>query len=395
MKAIRYGLCMTILASTLGCQSYVSDKLSEVSLGPEPVPHAELIDKSASSNDLANLPSPPAYGGLPNFRPKAKGVYVSGWAAGTSKLDNIIELIDRSELNALVIDVKNDSGQVTFDSQLPLVNELGADSKLMIPDIKKLVADLKKKNIYTIARVVVFKDPHAASIKTEWAIHTKDGAVWRNKRGESWVDPYNQQVWKYTLDVAKEAADCGFDEIQFDYVRFPDNSRALDREVEYQNPHNWSKTKAISQFLSQARKELNGKGVFVSADVFGMTPSVSDDMGIGQKWNELASEIDVISPMIYPSHYGSGVFGVEHPDLQPYRIVRQALSDSLEQNDQLLKEGKQPAAVRPWLQDFTAVWVKPHQPYGSEEVLAQIQAAQELGIDEYLLWNSSCTYTFR
>jgi hypothetical protein len=169
----------------------------------------------------------------------------------------------------------------------------------------------------------------------------------------------------------------------------------IDREVEYQNPNNWSKTTAIAQFLSQAKKELNEKGVFVSADVFGLTPSVSDDMGIGQKWSELASEIDVISPMIYPSHYGSGVFGVEHPDLQPYRIVRQALSDSLDKNDQLLKEGKQPAAVRPWLQDFTAAWVKPHQPYGKEEVLSQIQAAKELGIEEYLLWNSSCTYTFR
>jgi hypothetical protein len=322
-------------------------------------------------------------------------VYVSGWAAGTSRLDKIIELIDQSELNALVIDVKNDSGQVTFDSQLPLVNEFGADSKLMIPDIKKLVTDLKKKDIYTIARVVAFKDPYAASIKTEWALHTKDGAIWRNKRGESWVDPYNQQVWKYALDVAKEAADCGFDEIQFDYVRFPDNSRMIDREVEYQNPNNWSKTTAIAQFLSQAKKELNEKGVFVSADVFGLTPSVSDDMGIGQKWSELASEIDVISPMIYPSHYGSGVFGVEHPDLEPYRIVQQALVDSLNKNEQLLNEGKQPAAVRPWLQDFTAAWVKPHQPYGKEEVFAQIQAAQELGIDEYLLWNSSCTYTFR
>lgn len=173
MKALRFGLCMTILESTIGWQSYTSDKLREVSLGPEAAPHAELNDRSANSNDLTNLPSPPAYEVLPKSRPKARGVYVSGWVAGTSKLDKIIELIDQSELNAIVIDVKNDSGQVTFDSQLPLVNEFGADSKLMIPGIKKLVTNLKRKHIYTIARVVVFKDPYAASIKTEWALHTK------------------------------------------------------------------------------------------------------------------------------------------------------------------------------------------------------------------------------
>jgi hypothetical protein len=381
---VRLGIYMALMASMVGCQLNAPVKLSGILSSPNAPTEAVIPGGATNSIDMLSS------------RPKAKGLYVSGWAAGTHKLDNLIELIDQTELNALVIDVKNDSGKVTYDSQLTQVNEFGADSKKMIPDMKRLIADLKHKNIYTIARVVVFKDPYVVSIKPEWALHTKDGGIWRNKHGDSWVDPYNQQAWNYALDVAKEAADYGFDEIQFDYVRFPDNGRAVDQEVDYSNSNGWSKSAAIAQFLKQAKYELNKKGVFVSADVFGLTASVSDDMGIGQTWSDLVSEVDVISPMIYPSHYGSGVYGIEHPDLQPYTIVQHALADGLIKNEQLAKMGRKSAAgIRPWLQDFTAAWVKPHLKYGNEEVQAQIQAAKELGIEEYLLWNPSCTYTFR
>ncbi|TMV47089.1 GTP-binding protein [Paenibacillus mesophilus] len=392
-SVVRLGIYMTLMASMVGCQLYAPVELDARLPIPNGTPRTDVSSSDTTSNN--RLVSSAPYGFLPSSRPKVKGLYVSGWAAGTRKLDTLIELIDQTELNALVIDVKNDSGQVTYDSQLPLVNEFGADSRKMIPDMKRLIAYLKSKDIYTIARVVVFKDPCIASIKPEWALHTKDGSVWRNKHGDSWVDPYNPQVWNYALGVAKEAVDYGFDEIQFDYVRFPDNGRAVDLEVEYSNPNDWSKSAAIAQFLKQAKLELNQKGVYVSADVFGLTASVSDDMGIGQVWSDLAAELDVISPMIYPSHYGNGVYGIEHPDLQPYAVVQQALSDGLHKNEQLAKTGIPSAGIRPWLQDFTAAWVKPHLKYGNEEVQAQIQAAKELGIDEYLLWNPGCTYTFR
>lgn len=395
MKAVvRLGIYIALMASTVGCQLNTPVELNIALPIPDSVPRTEATSSNTISNHsfVSSTLSP---GSLPSSRPKAKGLYVSGWAAGTQKLDHLIELIDQTDLNALVIDVKNDSGQVTYDSQLPLVKEFGADSRRMIPDLKRLIAYLKSKDIYTIARVVVFKDPCVASMKPEWALHTKDGALWKNKHGDSWVDPYNPQVWNYALDVAKEAVDYGFDEIQFDYVRFPDNGRAVDQEVGYFNPNGWSKSTAIAQFLKQAKIELNKKGAYVSADVFGLTASVSDDMGIGQTWSELASEVDVISPMIYPSHYGRGVYGIEHPDLEPYAVVQQALSDGLDKNEQLARMGRQSAGIRPWLQDFTAAWVKPHMKYGNEEVQAQIQAAKELGIDEYLLWNPECTYTFR
>lgn len=328
-------------------------------------------------------------------RPKVKGIYVSGWSAGTRKIEPLIDLVDRTELNAMVIDVKNDSGQITYDSKLPAADETGSDSRKMIPDLKQLLSELKQEQIYTIGRVVVFKDPFMASRKPEWAMRSKNGGIWRDRKGTAWVDPYLADVWRYTLDIAREAAGLGFDEIQFDYVRFPDNGDQVDREVAFRNPNGWSKQEAIRRFLQQAKGELVPLGVWVSADVFGLTPSVSTDMGIGQTWEEIAQEVDVISPMIYPSHYRSGTFGIAHPDLEPYAIVQKAVSDSLGRNRRLLEANKQPAAVRPWFQDFTATWVKPHRTYGNAEVRAQIEAAKSLGVDEYLLWNAASTYTFR
>ncbi|PYI51099.1 putative glycoside hydrolase [Paenibacillus flagellatus] len=349
-------------------------------------PNETRVDHAAPSPDTEPSRQP---------RPKAKGIYVSGWAAGTSKMNELIRLVEQTELNAMVIDVKNDSGQLTYDSHLPQADEFGTDAKHMIPDIRSLLSRLKEKRIYTIARIVVFKDPYMAGKRQDWAMHAKTGQVWTDKRGVSWVNPYNTKVWRYTLDIAKEAADLGFDEIQFDYVRFPDNGQKVDREVAFQNPNGWTKATAIRSFLKQAKSELGPKGVYVSADVFGMTTTVPHDMGIGQKWEELAPEIDVISPMIYPSHYGNGALGIKNPDLQPYVIVQKAVSDALKRNEALTLANVKPAAIRPWLQDFTATWVKPHKTYGNADVRAQIQAAKELGVDEYLLWNAGCTYTFR
>jgi len=332
---------------------------------------------------------------IPKVRPKVKGIYVSGWAASTSKLDQLIELVNQTELNAMVIDVKNDSGQITYDSSLPIVHQLEADSKHMIPDIQRLILTLNQHRIYTIARIAVFKDPYAAVRKPEWAIRTREGALWKDAKGSSWVDPYHTEVCTYAIELAKEAADLGFDEIQFDYVRFPDNGSKVDREAVFQNPNGLSKSAAVQRFLKMAKQELAAKGVYVSADVFGLTTSVSGDMGIGQTWEDISSEIDIISPMVYPSHYGDGVFGIKNPDLQPYVTVQKALADGLKKNEALTEARKSAASIRPWLQDFTATWLKPHKTYGSEDVRAQVQAAKELGIDEYLLWNAKCTYTFR
>lgn len=347
------------------------------------VPSSTMSKEPPSGTEQENVSSKPD-------KPKSvKGIYVSAWKATGSSLDKLIKLIDETELNAAVIDLKNDSGQVTYDSKVPLVDEINSDETRPIPDIKAVLQRMKQRNIYTIARVAAFKDPYLCSVRSDLAMHTKTGAVWRDRKGVSWVDPYNEEVQAYALAIAKEAQELGFDEIQFDYVRFPENGQKVDREVRFQNPRNQSKAELIRDFLRKARREITTANL--SADVFGLTSSTTGDMGIGQDWMLLSSEVDYLSPMIYPSHYSNGSLGVQYPDLEPYRIVKQALTDALDKNAQISNA----AAVRPWLQDFTATWVKPHQKYGAVQVGEQIKAAKELGIDQFLLWNPSCTYSYR
>jgi hypothetical protein len=225
------------------------------------------------------------------------------------------------------------------------------------------------------------------------AMRTKNGAVWRDKKGVAWVDPYHSEVQNYNIAVAKEAAQLGFDEIQFDYVRFPENGKKVDAEVAFRNTDGLSKAELIEHFLRKAKEAL--PHVPVSADVFGLTPSIEDDMGIGQEWNKISPVIDVISPMVYPSHYRDGALGIGQPDLQPYSTVRRAMQDAVRKNTKLGQEQKQPAKIRPWLQDFTATWVKNHQTYGTAQVKEQVKAAEEQGVNQFLLWNPSCQYSYR
>lgn len=321
---------------------------------------------------------------------KVKGIYVSAWSTTGKKFNQLVNLVESTDLNAMVIDVKTDSGQVTYPSQIPLIKEVGANSRIIIPDLKEKLELLKNKQIYTIARVVVFKDPYLSNIRSNWAMRTKDGKAWNDSKGITWLDPFKEEVWDYHIEIAKEVAALGFDEIQFDYVRFPENGNRVDQEVIFDNPKSLSKANAIQNFLKRAKSEVGNKA-FISADVFGLTTSAKKDMGIGQDWSLITTEIDTISPMIYPSHYASGVYGVKHPDLQPYAIVQQAITDAKAKNDAVPRA----AAIRPWLQDFTATWVKPHRKYTGTDVKEQIKAAKELGVEEFLLWNSTSTYTYR
>lgn len=323
---------------------------------------------------------------------QVKGIYVSGWIAGSKEMDELIEMIERTELNAVVIDVKNDSGEVTYDSKVKQVDTLQADRKIMIPQMEKLLQKLKEKNIYTIARIVAFKDPYFAGKKPSIAMKHKNGNTWKDSKGVAWVDPYQPEVMQYNLDIAKEAATLGFDEIQFDYVRFPDNGKKVDQEVKFYNQHHATKAEQISNFLKKAKNQLESLGVYVSADVFGLTTSSQDDMGIGQDWKLISQQVDYICPMIYPSHYSTGNYNINHPDLNPYDIVHHALKDAIEKNEELKKQHQSTAIIRPWLQSFTAKWLHPHLKYDQEQVQKQIKAAQNLGIEEYLLWNSKCKY---
>ncbi len=326
---------------------------------------------------------------------EVKGIYVSGHSAGGTEMEHLIRLADRTEINAMVIDVKNDWGQMTYSSDVPMARQIGADRHVSIPDIQQLMDRLKKHHIYTIGRIVTFKDQTLASNRPDLAMHNRSGQVWKDDKGTMWVDPYRTEVQDYNIALAEEAARKGFDEIQFDYVRFPANGQKVDRVVRFHNPEQLSKAELIARFLNRAHDALHALDRPISADVFGLTTSTPDDMGIGQQWGEITRAVDYISPMIYPSHYSDGNYGIIHPDLHPYAIVKKAIADALGKNKQVGSYSPHTAVIRPWLQDFTAAWVHPHLQYGNAQVREQIRAAEEQGVRQYLLWNASNRYSIQ
>jgi len=320
---------------------------------------------------------------------KARGLYVTGHSVAHSRYDTILEMVESTELNALVIDVKDDHGHVTYNSELEIVKELNSNRSHPIKDLKAVLDDLHERGIYTIARVVVFKDPYLAERRPDWSITRNEGGLWRDRKGVAWVDPYEQNVWDYTVAVSREAALAGFQEIQFDYVRFPENAHRVDVEAYYPAQNELEKDELIREFLIYAGEKLQDYDVLISADVFGViSTSWGDSDRIGQTWEAVSPYVDVICPMIYPSHYGPGYFGYSVPDAHPAGTVRRALLDAIKRNAPL----QYPAVIRPWLQSFTASWIRGHIRYGPAQIREQIEAALALGIDEYLLWNAGNNY---
>ncbi len=218
-----------------------------------------------------------------------------------------------------------------------------------------------------------------------------DGSDLTDAYGLTWVNPYKEEVWEYLTDVALAAADMGFDEIQYDYVRFPigNEAEAADYGVDIRS---YPREQAIMNFLDYAAERLHEKGIPVTADVFGtIIGSAIDVEQVGQDYVGLGGTVDVLCPMIYPSHYGKGVFGFDVPDAYPYETVYGALTAS--KNELAGIEDKDRAIVRPWLQAFTATWVSGHITYGGDEIREQIQAVYDAGYEEWILWNASNRYT--
>jgi hypothetical protein len=322
---------------------------------------------------------------------KVKGVYVSAAAAGSASMDELIELVDTTELNAMVIDVKDDYGRLSFAMDSAMANEIGA-ARIYINDIDAFLSKLKAKNIYAIARIVTFKDPYLAEKRQDLAIKNPDGSIYRDGNGEGWVNPYNHEVWDYVVDIASQAASAGFDEIQFDYIRFSTGNGMKDADFG-EEAENKSKEDIIIEFTKYAYEKIKPLGVFVSADVYGTIISSSIDAGlVGQNYVEMAKYLDYICPMIYPSHFGDGNYGIQYPDLEPYNIIRKVLTASKSKLD-AIPEGEHRAVVRPWLQDFTATWIKHHMEYGENEIKEQIRGVYEVGYEEWLLWNGGANYT--
>ncbi|MFZ5353589.1 MAG: putative glycoside hydrolase [Bacillota bacterium] len=321
-----------------------------------------------------------------------KGIYMTAHTvADKGRFSKLIDAVDKTELNAVVIDVKNDEGIVTYSSNISDVKFAGANDKIIIKDIKAVINELNQKGIYPIARIVTFKDKKAAGMFANLAVKSRGGSIWRDRNGMAWLNPYNKEAWDYVLKVAEEAAVLGFKEIQFDYVRFPTDGNL--KIIDYGSiAKEKTKEEAIADFLAYARKRLSGMGAVVSADVFGLVTTAQDGMSIGQHLESIAVSIDVICPMVYPSHYGSGVYGVAEPDFEPYKIVNYSMSVAFERIKNIDYDGKK-AKLRPWLQDFTATYLPRYNKYDADDIRAQIQATYDAGVKEWILWNASNRYT--
>jgi len=304
------------------------------------------------------------------------------------RMGELIRVAETTEVNALVIDVKDDRGYVLYRSQVPLAQEIGADTvrPMSAEHVRALLDTLRAHNIYPIARIVVAKDPLLAEHKPEWAIRTKGDTalVWRDKQGRRWLDPTRPGVWQYAVDLAREAVNLGFSEVQFDYVRFPDDKRLV-TEATFALARGRKRAEVIHDQLAFARSALKPLGVPFTIDVFGLTATDSTDMGIGQRWEMFVNEADVVLPMSYPSHYAPGTYHLKHPNAHPYDVVDNTLKDAHRRSATLPGA----AAIRPWYQDFTLG--APH--YGAEQVRAQIKAGYQNGIMSWILWNPGSRYT--
>ncbi len=312
-----------------------------------------------------------------------KGIYLTSYGASSPDLLNkMIALADRTEINAFVIDVKDDTGYVTYKADVPLAKQDGLiDNR--IKDIDGLIAKLRQHNIIPIARVVCFKDTKLAQKRPDLAVKWKDGSNWTDYKGMGFTNPYNHEVWEYLVEVAEDAARHGFREIQFDYVRFPSDGKISEAVYPGQNS---SKEDDIAAFLAFARPRLEKLGVWVSADVFGITvnpASAKDSATLGQNVEKMSRNVDIICPMVYPSHYSDGYYGIDSPNKSPYETVTKAMADT---KARLVGTG---AMGRPWLQDFSLRGVT----YGINEVKNQIKAAEEQGFSEWILWDPALNYT--
>lgn len=326
-----------------------------------------------------------------------RGVYVTGHSAGGERFHDLIELMDFTALNAMVVDIKDDFGNLTY---IPEKNSPLAEMDIGQPYIKEpseMLKKLEEKQIYPIARIVVFKDPVLAEKRPELSF-LEENAVWKNRRQEAFVNPFLKEVWDYNVDIAIEAAKMGFQEIQFDYVRFPEGFETRDETLKYtlgeyeesELDQIQRRVEAVTDFVAYARKQLRPYDVEVSVDIFGYAATLKEATGIGQNFSKISENVDVISSMIYPSHWTS-YFGIPKPDLEPYRLVD---AYAKVENAVLDKLENRPVS-RPWLQDFTASYLGTgnYLNYGKAEVEAQIKALHDNNIDEFLLWNAGNTYT--
>lgn len=371
-----YAASQTEVIPEASLNETVSETISESSAEPE-------TDETISENSVSD-----PFAHYADF--KVRGVYISGYMAGSSKMDQVIENIDNSVINTVVIDVKNDDGELVWKAQSKMVLETGCGTNI-VSDMPALIDKLHEHGIYVIARCVTFRDPYLPEHHPEWMLHNPDGSVFFDKDKMSWIDPTNRDAWNYIAEIGQDCKEAGFDEIQFDYVRYSTGANETITGLDKQG-----KIDAVKSFAAYIYEAMHEIEMPVSFDVFGTIINSDVDAGIvGQDYYSLSLSADAISPMIYPSHYSNGAFGFDSPDLYPYETIKGAMEDSkkilgTDSSANNIPSGN--VVVRPWLQGFTATWLKDHKDYSAEELKQQIRAVYDSGHDQWIVWNPSGKY---
>ncbi|MGH7461393.1 MAG: putative glycoside hydrolase, partial [Longimicrobiales bacterium] len=332
--------------------------------------------------------APGAQGTAPS---QIRGIYLNAYAAGSkARLAKLIAIADSTELNTFVIDVKDERG-VHYPTQIALAKQLAQPGEITISSLKALTDRLHSHGLHTIARIVVFKDPILSKAKPEWSIKAPSGGLWHDKAGNTWVSAWDQNVWEYNIQIAEEALRNGFDEVQFDYVRFPEPFPSLPRQVH--TGARGDRTDAIVAFLEKARPRVHALGGIMAADLFGLSPNDPKDVNIGQQWERILAVSDHVLPMVYPSHYlPTHLRGVPTPNKMPYETVFNSVGIGVMRVEKFQQAGGRPARVIPWLQAFNAPWVNRNYPYGPEQALAQIKGVYDTGLEDWIFWNPGSRY---
>ena len=366
----------------------------------EETPQKLTLRTSSLLKVPVNFPTTSTYDSginIPYPRDGVKGIYVQAFRAKGAELDRIVQYVDKTDANAVVIDVRDGYGKITMpletDNQTIQNNNVNE-----ITDTKQLLKTLEKHQIYPIARIVSFGDHLVPYQNPDLTFRTQFGTVWENDEGEAFLNPFLKENWEYIAEIAVGAAKAGFKDIQLDYVRFPLGFELVEKYLDYDlgdysdyTDMDEARIAAVTDFVEFVREKLKPYGVHLSADILAHAITASKIGGIGQKFTNIADHVDVISPMIFPSHWVNGAFGVKDPDKQPYDIVTQYMKIE----NGYVKELNPSPTSRPWIQAFTADYLGEgnFQLYTADVISQEIKALKEAGIKEYLLWNAASQYS--
>jgi hypothetical protein len=327
-------------------------------------------------------PTPPVLDSLIKGKLPVRGLYVFRFAANARRMKKLLAIADSTEINAFVIDVKDEFG-LNFNPTDPLLKR-NAGTQSKATHLAEVVDTIRAHGILPIARIVVFKDSVTARNNPDHTIRKADGSPWHDKKGQTWVNPYANAIWEYNFRVAEEAIKMGFGEIQFDYIRFPEPYKSLPPQV-FPEQKGRTKPQVLAEFLSTARERFAKLGVRTTADIFGLVTTVGGALEVGQKWEPISQSVDAVLPMVYPSHYPPGSFQLPHPNADPYDVIHIAISRARERDEKLGIKGEH---VRPWLQAFSIGLPK----YGAHEIEEQKRAVYDSGYDGWILWEPGTRY---